>query len=37
MRMEQLGSKGPEISVIGFGAWEAGGDDVGRERVRGGA
>jgi aryl-alcohol dehydrogenase-like predicted oxidoreductase len=26
MRMEQLGSKGPEISVIGFGAWEAGGD-----------
>jgi aryl-alcohol dehydrogenase-like predicted oxidoreductase len=26
MRMRQLGSKGPEISTIGFGAWEAGGD-----------
>jgi aryl-alcohol dehydrogenase-like predicted oxidoreductase len=26
MRMNQLGSKGPEMSVIGFGAWEAGGD-----------
>ena len=26
MRMKQLGSKGPEMSVIGFGAWEAGGD-----------
>jgi aryl-alcohol dehydrogenase-like predicted oxidoreductase len=26
MRMERLGSKGPEISVIGYGAWEAGGD-----------
>jgi aryl-alcohol dehydrogenase-like predicted oxidoreductase len=26
MQMRQLGSKGPEISVIGFGAWEAGGD-----------
>src|SRR5918999_2922159 len=25
MRTAQLGSKGPEISVIGFGAWEAGG------------
>lgn len=23
--MKQLGSKGPEISVIGYGAWEAGG------------
>jgi aryl-alcohol dehydrogenase-like predicted oxidoreductase len=26
MRMNRLGSKGPEMSVIGFGAWEAGGD-----------
>jgi aryl-alcohol dehydrogenase-like predicted oxidoreductase len=26
MRMKQLGSKGPDVSVIGFGAWEAGGD-----------
>ncbi len=26
MRMRQLGSKGPDMSVIGFGAWEAGGD-----------
>lgn len=26
MRRERLGSGGPEISVIGFGAWEAGGD-----------
>lgn len=26
MRMRQLGSKGPDLSVIGFGAWEAGGD-----------
>jgi aryl-alcohol dehydrogenase-like predicted oxidoreductase len=26
MRMRQLGSNGPEMSVIGFGAWEAGGD-----------
>ena len=25
MEMRQLGSRGPEISVIGFGAWEAGG------------
>jgi len=25
MRMRRLGSSGPEISVIGFGAWEAGG------------
>lgn len=26
MRMTQLGSKGPQMSVVGFGAWEAGGD-----------
>src|SRR5918996_1030512 len=26
MRTRQLGSNGPEISVIGYGAWEAGGD-----------
>jgi len=26
MRTQRLGSKGPEMSVIGFGAWEAGGD-----------
>ena len=26
MRMRQLGSGGPEMSMIGFGAWEAGGD-----------
>jgi aryl-alcohol dehydrogenase-like predicted oxidoreductase len=26
MRIRKLGSQGPEISVIGFGAWEAGGD-----------
>jgi methylglyoxal reductase len=25
MKMKKLGSAGPEISVIGFGAWEAGG------------
>ena len=25
MRQERLGSQGPDISVIGFGAWEAGG------------
>jgi aryl-alcohol dehydrogenase-like predicted oxidoreductase len=24
MRIERLGSRGPELSVIGFGAWEAG-------------
>jgi aryl-alcohol dehydrogenase-like predicted oxidoreductase len=28
MRTERLGSRGPEISVIGFGAWEAGGGSV---------
>jgi aryl-alcohol dehydrogenase-like predicted oxidoreductase len=26
MRRKRLGSEGPEISVVGFGAWEAGGD-----------
>jgi aryl-alcohol dehydrogenase-like predicted oxidoreductase len=26
MELKKLGSKGPEISVIGYGAWEAGGD-----------
>jgi len=26
MQTKRLGSQGPEISVIGFGAWEAGGD-----------
>jgi len=25
MRMQKLGSQGPELSVVGFGAWEAGG------------
>jgi methylglyoxal reductase len=25
MRTNRLGSGGPEVSVIGFGAWEAGG------------
>jgi aryl-alcohol dehydrogenase-like predicted oxidoreductase len=25
MRTQQLGSQGPELSVVGFGAWEAGG------------
>ena len=26
MRTERLGRNGPELSVVGFGAWEAGGD-----------
>jgi aryl-alcohol dehydrogenase-like predicted oxidoreductase len=30
VRTRQLGSKGPDLSVIGFGAWEAGGDVWGR-------
>src|SRR5262245_16858973 len=29
MRRRRLGSEGPEISVIGYGAWEAGGADWG--------
>jgi aryl-alcohol dehydrogenase-like predicted oxidoreductase len=29
MRRQRLGSEGPEISVVGFGAWEAGGDTWG--------
>lgn len=29
MRTRQLGSGGPELSVVGFGAWEAGGDTWG--------
>lgn len=26
MKMQRLGSQGPEISVVGFGAWQAGGE-----------
>lgn len=37
MRFRRLGNAGPEISVVGYGAWEAGGDmwgaDVGDEAV----
>lgn len=29
MKMHRLGSKGPEISVVGYGAWEIGGDTWG--------
>jgi aryl-alcohol dehydrogenase-like predicted oxidoreductase len=29
MRTRRLGARGPELSVVGFGAWEAGGDDWG--------
>ncbi|MFN2543282.1 MAG: aldo/keto reductase [Actinomycetota bacterium] len=29
MRKKKLGKQGPELSVIGFGAWEAGGDTWG--------
>jgi aryl-alcohol dehydrogenase-like predicted oxidoreductase len=29
MRKRRLGAHGPELTVVGFGAWEAGGDDWG--------
>jgi aryl-alcohol dehydrogenase-like predicted oxidoreductase len=29
MRTRKLGASGPDLSVVGFGAWEAGGDDWG--------
>src|SRR5438876_1540610 len=29
MQRKKLGKQGPEISVVGFGAWEAGGDSYG--------
>ena len=29
MKRKKLGKQGPEISVIGFGAWEAGGEHYG--------
>ena len=29
MKMRKLGTKGPEISVVGYGAWEIGGDAYG--------
>ncbi|OLE97064.1 MAG: hypothetical protein AUG75_12700, partial [Cyanobacteria bacterium 13_1_20CM_4_61_6] len=32
MHTQRLGAKGPELSVIGFGAWEAGGVDWGPNR-----
>jgi aryl-alcohol dehydrogenase-like predicted oxidoreductase len=32
MQTRRLGSRGPELSVIGFGAWEAGGKDWGPNR-----
>ena len=32
MRTQRLGAMGPELSVIGFGAWEAGGDAWGPNR-----
>ena len=31
MKMRKLGSQGPEISVVGFGSWEAGGSSWGPE------
>ena len=39
MEMRTLGTRGPEISVVGYGAWEAGGDfwgpnqEIGRAHV----
>jgi aryl-alcohol dehydrogenase-like predicted oxidoreductase len=32
MRTRKLGASGPDLSVVGFGAWEAGGDDWGPNR-----
>jgi aryl-alcohol dehydrogenase-like predicted oxidoreductase len=32
MRTRKLGANGPDLSVVGFGAWEAGGDDWGPNR-----
>jgi methylglyoxal reductase len=32
MRTRKLGAGGPDLSVVGFGAWEAGGDDWGPNR-----
>ncbi|MBA3727987.1 MAG: aldo/keto reductase [Actinobacteria bacterium] len=32
MEMRTLGSRGPQVSVVGFGAWEAGGDVWGANR-----
>lgn len=32
MRTRQLGSNGPDVTTIGFGAWEAGGDAWGTNR-----
>ena len=29
MRTKKLGTRGPELTVVGFGAWEAGGDHYG--------
>lgn len=29
MKTNRLGREGPELTVVGFGAWEAGGDDYG--------
>ena len=29
MKTKRLGREGPELTVVGFGAWEAGGDDYG--------
>jgi aryl-alcohol dehydrogenase-like predicted oxidoreductase len=37
MEMRRLGSRGPEIAVVGYQAWEAGGEiwgsEVGDDRV----